>query len=215
MSDTPLVDACIEAGWDFNDDRGILALARRLERGLAETTRARDELKRTLEQSYYNWDGRLQTERKSLAEQLERIGMKPGELQSDWRDNPEHYKPELSLLAVLDALVEMGSIPAWSGDGTSCAAQMIDAQARRCAKLAEDVAEYHRQFDEQEIVIEELLEQVEQNSAAAACWRWAKPILSAEDDPETTAKTLTLGAGLMRGLDVEKVIDDAIRAESK
>jgi hypothetical protein len=45
--------------------------------------------------------------------------------------------------------------------------------------------------------------------ADAERWQWAKDILSGDDEAVTNAKTLYLGAGLMRGETIEQIIDAA------
>ena len=66
------------------------------------------------------------------AQAVKRYGLKPGELQAKWRKQPPpiFYSGGELEDAIVDALT-MGGIDAWSGNGVSCVAQMIDAQMSR------------------------------------------------------------------------------------
>ena len=80
--------------------------------------------------------------RKQNTERCARYGLKPGELQARWRGlgpgapisvvNSPAFTQEAEH-AILDALVEQGGVSAWSGDGTSCVAQIV----RNIAEQAE------------------------------------------------------------------------------
>lgn len=72
-------------------------------------------------------------------ERVRSYGVEPRSLQWKWReldpprfeDRQEWYQ-ECSA-ALLDALVNEGGIPAWDGDGLSCAVQIVEAYAKRLA----------------------------------------------------------------------------------
>ena len=90
---------------------------------------------------------RYDEEKENLRENLARLGFKPGELQWKWRNNPPPFPgipekfpgPEHDAyiawldeagFAILDALVNEGGATAWCGDGSSCAAQIVEMVAR-------------------------------------------------------------------------------------
>lgn len=87
----------------------------------------------------------------SIRPQLDARGVSPGLFQASFRglnlttdrwtyppilpDNPTSAE---TTLAVLDALINIGGIPAWNGDGVSCVAQMLDAIYRERNELREE-----------------------------------------------------------------------------
>lgn len=78
--------------------------------------------------------------RERLNTSLASHGYKPGDLQHRWRTEKNlspAYPGELDD-AILDALVNMGGATAWCGDGSSCAAQIVEAllKERDAAKEA-------------------------------------------------------------------------------
>lgn len=63
---------------------------------------------------------------KDLNSRLAHRSMKPGDLQWKWRTETDlKYDYQDVCDALLDALVNMGGATAWNGDGTSCAAQIV------------------------------------------------------------------------------------------
>ena len=83
------------------------------------------------------------------------FGFEPGGLQMAWRDGKRTDRRELEY-AIVDALA-MGCVLSWSGDGTSCAAQIVTKQMDRADKAEEELgnlrkrmatylAESYRQF---------------------------------------------------------------------
>ena len=84
--------------------------------------------------------------RKTSEDETRRLGYEPGALQMRWRgrgspppkSNATNYWQEL-YGAICDALTQEGVI-AWTGDGTSIVAQMIDAQVRAREKAEVDNA---------------------------------------------------------------------------
>ena len=72
-------------------------------------------------------------------------GYAPRELQARWRVvPPAEYDQGEVIDAIVDALVHEG-IPAWSGDGVSCVAQMIRKQYELRATLTRLLAEMDRE----------------------------------------------------------------------
>lgn len=69
----------------------------------------------------------LDTCRKAIEAALAAKGYKPGWYQWEWRNGTPVKEAEYNdcMLAVLDALINQGSVAAWAGDGTSCVVQMI------------------------------------------------------------------------------------------
>src|SRR5882672_10511286 len=70
--------------------------------------------------------------KKQLNETLKTMGFEPCKLQAKWRPNggapfPSEFPWRELELALLDALVNEGGATAWSGDGSSCAVQIIHA----------------------------------------------------------------------------------------
>jgi hypothetical protein len=82
---------------------------------------------------------------KTTDELVARFGFEPGKMQWRWRAGDGQQPPlpgetkdwwlQCSA-ALLDALVTMGSVPAWDGDGLGCAAQIVEHFAKR-AEAAE------------------------------------------------------------------------------
>ena len=61
-----------------------------------------------------------------LLETMTRLGFKPGDLQFKWRTEKNLTRNYMEIeTAILDALVNMGGATAWSGDGSSCAVQIV------------------------------------------------------------------------------------------
>jgi hypothetical protein len=68
----------------------------------------------------------LSSHKQQLNERLAQLGYAPGELQYKWRTQKDLKFDMTEVdLAILDALVNMGGATAWSGDGSSCAAQIV------------------------------------------------------------------------------------------
>lgn len=82
--------------------------------------------------------------KKNLHEILSDLGLEPGALQWKWRNTPPPFPgvpekfpgPEHDAymkwlreaeLSILDALMNCGGATAWCGDGSSCAAQILEA----------------------------------------------------------------------------------------
>jgi hypothetical protein len=61
-----------------------------------------------------------------LAETLKRLETAPGDLQWKWRTQKGLPNDPIQIdAALLDAFVNMGGATAWSGDGSSCATQIV------------------------------------------------------------------------------------------
>lgn len=76
------------------------------------------------------WDYQIYLGQEQLKLECPQYGCKPGELQWKWRGLASGNTPlppfnyiEVEL-AILDALITEGCVPAWRGDGLSCAAQI-------------------------------------------------------------------------------------------
>ena len=91
-----------------------------------------------------------------LANTLARLGYKPGDLQLKWRtEHGLNYDYTEVETALLDALVNMGGATAWSGDGASCAAQIVqnvlaerDQALDRVRALEAELADEKRSYAE-------------------------------------------------------------------
>ena len=77
----------------------------------------------------------LKVAQQTLHANLQYAGRLPNELQMKWREVQDHDFGYLEVaLAVLDALITQGFIPAHDGDGVACVVQMIEAQWKRAEK---------------------------------------------------------------------------------
>jgi len=95
------------------------------------------------------WE-QMQRMRQEFEPKVKAKGYEVGHMQWDWRVKPpEIVTLEDAELAVMDALVSQGGYYVWMGDGTSCVAQIVTAQARRAdawRKKAIELLEVLRQY---------------------------------------------------------------------
>lgn len=90
------------------------------------------------------WLMRMQEQSRLRVRQL---GFEPNQLQMAYRAIPPLYDRKFTEAAIVDALVEQGGIPAWTGDGVGCVAQMIDAHAHRADRAEARVRELEDERD--------------------------------------------------------------------
>jgi hypothetical protein len=86
----------------------------------------------------------LNTARETIKERCQGFQTAPGYLQARWRNVgtlPEKYDPYEAEAALLDALITEGGIPAWSGDGSSCAEQIVRAVWERGERYRKELEE--------------------------------------------------------------------------
>jgi hypothetical protein len=83
--------------------------------------------------------------RKQLNEKLTRMGYSPGDLQYRWRtEKGLQFDYSEVEAAILDALVNMGGATAWSGDGASCAVQIVQNIIEERDALRKELEELKR-----------------------------------------------------------------------
>ncbi len=97
----------------------------------------------------------------SITPQLLARGYEPGWFQATFRGFydgkwthpvvlPKNPTSSDTVLAVLDALVNIGGVPAWNGDGVCCVAQMLDEVYADRARLLKENEELKERLAQKE-----------------------------------------------------------------
>jgi hypothetical protein len=118
----------------INDQRRV---SERLAADLARVTAERDRLRQHIADA-----GMAHFEVQESA--AGRFGLKPGELQGQWRRGLRSDKSEIEW-AIIDALA-MGGIAAWPGDGVGCAAHIVLHQMSRAEAAEARLADAEKQI---------------------------------------------------------------------
>lgn len=85
-------------------------------------------------------------------EAVSKYGLEPGKLQIAWREG-ERDDPREIVDAVIDALA-VGCVRSWPGDGTSCAAQIVEYWLDRAKRAESELAKMKKKIKLFKVIFE-------------------------------------------------------------